>query len=103
MFDCCSWIWVARDILLVVFTRDDMVDRVIAVNALAQLCLITEETFLKNTISVFEVRMFTLISFSRLFLMKMKIVRRQQLVSFVCVLFNPIFSYKTHLFLVMMC
>lgn len=62
VFDCCSWIWVARDLLLVAFTREDMVDRVIAVNALAQLCLITEETFLKNTVSLFEVRVLILIS-----------------------------------------
>lgn len=62
VFDCCSWIWVARDLLLVAFTREDMVDRVIAVNALAQLCLITEETFLKNTVSLFEVKVLILIS-----------------------------------------
>lgn len=62
VFDCCSWIWVARDLLLVAFTREDMVDRVIAVNALAQLCLITEESFLKNTVSLFEVKVLILIS-----------------------------------------
>ena len=39
-----------------------MVDRVIAVNSLSQLFLITEETFLKNTVSLFEVKVLILIS-----------------------------------------